>query len=245
MTTRSFCIIGNSHVACLKEAWSEIGPNHPEIGITFVASRGSNPGGVGDLLLEGRHLVPGSAGLRTAMLATAGSDRIDTAAFDGFILCGIGFVLKPLDARLSSAVRRIATKTVFEKSICMKLLHLLKPVSTVPVRVIAHPLLSARSLTFADDTGLCPYPAVAGTAENIVADHGGMFLAQPADTLEGNFHTKAEFASGSIRLDIGKGTQPHPEGEVKHMNRAFGRKVIAAALGLSTSSLPGYETATS
>src|SRR5690348_13119251 len=44
--TLKICVVGDSHVACLKKAWDEISAGHKGVAFTFFAARGNKLGGL-------------------------------------------------------------------------------------------------------------------------------------------------------------------------------------------------------
>jgi len=66
------CIIGNSHVGALKEAWDDIGSDHASLDVTFFAARGDR---LKDLVVNGNTLRadgPGATPLKKFMAFTSG-----------------------------------------------------------------------------------------------------------------------------------------------------------------------------
>lgn len=84
MTLR-LCFLGNSHVACVRQAWQTEAGRWPGISPLFVGAHRN-------LLLEtaevaGR-LVPTSDGTARAFSELAGIDHVDLTAFDAFVVTG-------------------------------------------------------------------------------------------------------------------------------------------------------------
>lgn len=78
------CVIGNSHVACLKAALSEEPSLEHDIEYTFFASRGKRIRG---LTVEGLSLVASDERLRSALEFTSGGkSAINLDHYDGMLL---------------------------------------------------------------------------------------------------------------------------------------------------------------
>lgn len=84
MTLR-LCFLGNSHIACIRQAWAVEAGRWPGIAPLFV-------GGHRNLLLDtaevGRRLVPTSDGAARAFSDLAGIDHVDLDAYDAFVVTG-------------------------------------------------------------------------------------------------------------------------------------------------------------
>ena len=96
------CILGNSHVACIKVAWDELGKSHTDYCLTFCAAPGRR---LDAMELSGDHLVPSNPQLRRDILTTSGGrDSIAIRDHDAFCIVGLGFRFPVLDLSFSSAV---------------------------------------------------------------------------------------------------------------------------------------------
>lgn len=84
MTFR-LCVLGNSHVAALKDGWAAHPGRWPGIAADFVGAHR-------DLLLRtdirDGHLVPATDEARDAFAKLAGIESVDLAAYDGFVIAG-------------------------------------------------------------------------------------------------------------------------------------------------------------
>jgi hypothetical protein len=228
MTTPArICLIGNSHLACLKLAWDQCRDRFPGYDVSFFGARGHR---MIHMEREGDHLVSRRPAVRESLVVTGGAESIDTTQFDGFGLCGLSLLFPQLDRRLSSAVRGAVLRQMFEQSIAAHILGLLRQVTDRPVLVTGVPLTSAENPDLGDDETLADYGDMIGDIEALVAAAGGRFLPQPAVTREGRFGTRPLYSKGSVRMDLGAGLEEHPDTDHKHMNAAFGELVLAEML---------------
>lgn len=85
----------------------------------------------------------------------------------------------------------------------------------------------ARQFRAAADWDMTPAVERLWKAFRSVYDRNGkVYLAQPSDTLDRGL-TRSEFAEGSVRLLKDEG---HPSGDHRHMNAAYGARVLDAVL---------------
>lgn len=220
------CILGNSHVACLKQGWDRIGMRHPDMRMTFFASRQERLKG---LALQGRSLVPADAALaRDIAFTSGGLDRVDLSAFDVFLVYALGLAVPAMDLRLSSAVQRLICRHVLQRSLNLSICGLIRSATQAPIFIGHNP-----QIAFDERLPLAPNrlpfeSAVALLAEQIdLAD--ARLLCQPAQTLFNGWNTRVELSRGSTRLDVGDSISnaEHPADEVMHMNAEFGALYMA------------------
>src|SRR5262249_9467769 len=85
----NICVIGNSHAAAIKQAWTDAAPGWGDgTTLTFFAAKAQL---LRDLALEDGALVARSDELAAMLrLTSGGSDEIALDAYDGFILIGLG-----------------------------------------------------------------------------------------------------------------------------------------------------------
>ena len=217
------CIIGNSHVACLKLAWDQAGGDET-IQPTFFGARGNLMGGIES---AGRALVAPAQRLKVALLATGGADHIDLDAYDVFCAYGMRLKIPEFAAGYSSAVRRAAVQQAFEQSTNAVVTRLLATMTTTPILIVADPLLSSGLRRSQFDDALCAYDDMIPMLEQVCDSVGARFVPQAPATLDGPIRTAQTFAQGSTRLDIGAGIEIHDGDEPAHMNAAYGKLMLA------------------
>ena len=235
---RRIAVLGNSHAACLKAALDA----DPALGagrdITFYAA-------IAELMAGFRATGPVLAAqddkLKTQLARSAGSDRLDPAGFDGFLLVGMSFKLHPLpDARLSRAVTAHAVRDRITAGYGWRLACELRALTAAPIHVAHMPLPALDRDRFEAETP-CPagYDALAGLWAGVLADRDLTLLRQPADTRFGDLMTRRSFARGSVRMADGAA---HGDDERFHMNAQYGRRLLEEWFAaLSGTAAPGDE----
>jgi hypothetical protein len=230
------CVFGNSHVGSLKQGWDQIAGEHGDVEMVFFASRAS---GLKDLRVADRIMVPSTAALAKDIAFTSGGlDRVDGDRFDVFLTYGLSLRLPRLDRRLSSAVRLLAAKEVFENSLNRSICRRVRQISAAPL-FIGHDPQHARIVPRADEEHLMGYRETHLLFSSCLGIEDAVLLFQPAETIGNGWHTKAEFSVGSTRLDIGdeKSNEPHGAGDMEHMNGAFGRIYVEQFLTIAQASV--------
>lgn len=215
------CILGNSHCASLKNAWSEISSKYPEVDLTFFASRST---GLADLKAENYQLVPNSEKLTKELIYTSGGyDKVEVKEYDAFLVYGLGLKIPLLDKHYSSNVikeslRDLTSKTL-NLNICMKIRGLTnKPVFS------GHNPQAAMEYSSDIELNKINYEDIVNKINAIWSDEDLIFLTQPSDTLVNGWNTDIKYSIGSTRLDVGDKivSLEHPNADVNHMNKEFG-----------------------
>lgn len=104
------CIVGNSHIGCLRLAWGDLAPTRPDLTVGFF---GLPAGGLRALAPEadGRLGVTNPDHRRLLAQVTGDVPLLDPMAWDGFVLVGLAVNLRQSDPalwpdrRLSAALR--------------------------------------------------------------------------------------------------------------------------------------------
>ncbi len=215
------CVLGNSHVACLKQGWDHVGARYPDLKVTFFASRQE---GLKALRRDGDSLTPGNAALAKDLAFTSGGlDRVELAAYDVFLVHALGLAAPPMDRRLSGAVQRQICKDALGRSLNRSLCGLIRSASASPICIGLNPQRglvesgpSQRHRLFYGDT-------CAMLGGQIDLDNTRL-IEQPAQTLADGWHSRSELSRGSTRLDVGDriSNAAHPVDETVHMNTEFG-----------------------
>jgi hypothetical protein len=234
------CVIGNSHLACLKQAWDEA----PRPGITpgfFGAPRDL----LKTLILENGHIRSPDPTVRAILTGVSGgTDTLDPRAWDGFALVGLALhVLPPrpadrLDGRLSAAVQQATLHARFGRTAMAHVLGLLRQVTDRPVWLLPTPLPRPPAPGAATPLP----PDVAGHAaclprlRQVLEDGTTRLLAQPPDTILHDRWTRPAYGNRAVGLMPDEtGSIVKPPEDRTHMNAAFGRRLWdmleAAGLG--------------
>lgn len=229
------CVIGNSQMACLSEAWKQGVPAPSDLQVGFF---GASSDWLNTLEWTGDRLASPVRRV-SAMLAmtTGGEASLDPVAWDGFVLVGLGFAPRPFnparwpDQRLSRAVRLELQRGRLDGSTMGHVLRLLRERSDKPVWLVPNPL--ARPSDEAE-----PVPAHAqdhagamADLRDAVANSATQIVGQPAETLLEDRWTRPEFGEGAIGLAVNKDGDTTKGAEDRtHMNPAFGKLVWQALL---------------
>ena len=221
------CILGNSHAACLKDAWDEINADHPEIKTTFFAARGNRLSG---LEPDGRALSP--AGPDAEALAeylrfiSEGADRVAVEAYDLFLVYGLNLGFPDLARFHSSAVAQALADEHIDRSVNAILTSRLRSLTDKPIYVAHNPMRTTPP-SYGDPK---PYVEVLALLQSRYTPFDALFVPQPKDTRKGESRTLERFATGSRRLDVGRGGAAHAASDNRHMNAEFGKHWLTSFL---------------
>ena len=217
------CVLGNSHVACLKLAWDQLKDAYPKTSLTFFADRQN---GLVGLTPKGSALVPSNEALAETIGYTSGGQKVvETADYDVFLVCGLNLYLPKLDARLSRAVVQATCRDSLPASLNFRLALRLRALTAKPVHLAHCPQRAYTPQTCADRNSM-PYIRVFRWASQVANDHQLSLNIQPLRTLEDGWSTRLAYSRGSTRLAIDDEIAPdaaHSKADTAHMNADFGR----------------------
>lgn len=210
------CVIGNSHVACVKAVEVE---NHPKTEFTFFASPGR---GIINLQVAGNRLdAAGESSLEKSIRMTSGgASSIDPSGFDIFWVVGLFRVLR-LAPGLSRAVcidtYHDHLKSTGFSGLCSKL----RAISTKPMIATPMPLATKG---VGKDRGQVSYMESSEFAREAASELGVALLPQPRGTRQG-WASLPHYASGAPRLDhVAEKVGARFDAENNsHMNGLYGR----------------------
>ncbi|MCB1343072.1 MAG: hypothetical protein KDK24_18780 [Pseudooceanicola sp.] len=219
------CILGNSHAAALKHGWDRIGAGFPDVDAHFFTMLGQNLGRLE--LTDGRLALPKGGGSFRTFPKDIG-DSIDIAAYDGFILHGLGLrVRPPKEGPWSQAVRACAAADAVRDTAMWKLVSDIRSVSAAPVRVGHTPLLAADAV---HDRGasdaLREYLSVISA---IIAEAPATLVPQPDETIVNGVWTDPQFNTDVTPIGRDpdeKDGQGQRHSDNSHMNPAFGALML-------------------
>lgn len=216
------CVIGNSHVACLKEAWTELAPDCPGVEVRFFASPAR---GLDSLALIDGELAASDPNVTKHMQITSGGfGAIELAEYDVFLVHALHLVMAPLWSSLSRAVIVQSLADMSAKSTNVRLCRAIRQASDRAV-YSGHTPMSARAAPLKNHVS---YADMASELRSILAGVGVTLLNQPSETVLQPFGTQEQFARGSKKLEFASPDRRfHDEGEVHHMNVDFGRLLFA------------------
>ena len=250
------CVIGNSHMAALRDGWPLVEADHPGLRLSFF---GQGKYALRHIEAVGTRLIQPDPVARQWMYRATGVDAIETEGYDGYLLVGLWPHLRWLEAMLSvtsivglEGLGRMLVS--FEAALAAAndaiahtpLPHVTRLLRGIwgdpPIYAVPMPRLGAEALLPDAPTAAFGYPqscrhAIDGgtagrwrpTMDRLMAGFAGplpVLLDQPETTIQDHILTRPEFRRGAPRLERDLGPQP-PE-DFNHMNAAYGAKVIEA-----------------
>lgn len=211
------CIIGNSHVAAIKNAWDEVSCDHPSHELYFFAAPGSH---LRNLDLVDCYLAPKTEGLAKKLAYTSGGNtHIDLNLFDAFIICGLELEIPLLDIRLSKAVINQTCQDILSNSLNYKICNLIRKQSGKSIYIFHNPQLAPSDFDKELLNKKLLFPQVIQIMVENLKIPNAFISPQPIESLKNLWHTLPKFAIGSTRL---LSNEQHPELEIRHMNKDFG-----------------------
>jgi hypothetical protein len=222
-------ILGDSSVACLKEAVANDHTLTKDNDLSFFAGPSLTMAG---LHVEGAALVPDNDKLRDFLRTTSGLQTIKLSgdAFDAFVVVGMGIDLRPLPKNAySRAVLEAAYRGLVTTSLAWILIERLRQITQGPIYCVAAPLkaLSADNFQKLYPTPCIAYAEMANDHATVLQERGVDFFLQPEETRDADWRTQDRFARGSTRLIQGTA---HPKEDVTHMNADYGAVIMPALL---------------
>lgn len=218
------CIIGNSHIAALKLAWTEMSDTRHQDDIVFFGHRGTK---IADLAAQDGVLAPENQRLRKAMRFTSGGLAvIDPKAYDIILVHGVGveaFFL-PEDRFFTRKFRHAAVHDVVDKAPALKIIRLLRSLSDIPIFVGHMPLPVATDIS-GDQSTSAFVNGMNFAQQEIFSALNAKLVLQPLETIVNGQNTDRRFKDNSTSLAIGDAwdNQPHRDGDRRHMNKDFGK----------------------
>ncbi|KGF72923.1 hypothetical protein DO97_04305 [Neosynechococcus sphagnicola sy1] len=223
------CVLGNSHVGSLKNAWDELQRKYPNIEITFFAAPKNDLSG---LSIRNQELVPTNKGLEKILHYTSGGKtKVNPKDFDLFLIYGLYFRVLKLDERFSDAVLIQACRDNYLQSLNYQVAAMVRQLSSRQIYIGHHPLKASES-TVCSESKSISYNRVLGMTSTIPNISNLYFLPQPEITIENGWNTRIEYSKGSTRLEINVSRKniEHPNSDLVHMNEKFGEIYLNAFL---------------
>ncbi|SLN13972.1 hypothetical protein PSA7680_00283 [Pseudoruegeria aquimaris] len=249
MTLRG-CMIGNSHVTCMAQAWEEIASYHPEIALTFFGSPGQTLTGT---VLENGCIVPESEKIRRTFEMMAKQDRIVLKDYDFFVLvgarAGVGVVaqiqrlFQLRDQPSRAGARYLASDAAFRAALwdyyatggISHVADLLRAADVeAPIFCFSSPNADIRVkkmgnafsgfyAEYAEAPALAPLTRMETWLARQMRDRGLIPLPQPAETVVEDIMTESRY---SIYADtLARGETPDQD-DVRHMNADYGKLAL-------------------
>lgn len=250
-------VTGNSHSACLIEAWKQVQESSPHQ-IDFFVRGGS---GVKDYRIDGTRIEAGNDDFRSYLARLGLKDSFDLADYDARVVIGAEVspflmisILNKCHVLGWPDPNRRGAQEITERCLEMALadglrasnggqmvaaLQALPGLGARPMLVVPQPFPSERLRTMATAgagflraiRGRIAPRAAAGFADvatRTFADLGAHFLPQPEDTTVDFILTPEAFTTQAKRLiDIDK---LQPKGDFLHANAAFGTRILGQIL---------------
>lgn len=240
--------LGNSHNAAFKLGWDEIKASYPNVTIDFFSGAAT---AMKHLEVREGCIFPTKEPVREMFVAYAGRDYI-SPDYDMYLLVGMGFGLVPLMSLycmhrpprlysrgsgvhlISEELLAASRAALIEGSPAVRALDLVrKIVDRAPVFMVPNPLPSVEILSSPDASHW-------GNAEvledcrayldqaisRLASVH---YIPQIAMTREGDYFTKPHYTKDA-RLLKARWTRPTNEGDLYHMNAAYGADFLSAIL---------------
>ena len=247
----SVCMIGNSHVAALKLAWSNRPPEIKDgTTITFFSAQNRL---MSRIERKGAKLVSGSEELAEKLRYTSGGqDSIKLKEYDAFVLVGSGFgidiprlteecgTIAPAGGEklMSQSMLSATVEAHMEKSMSLQLSRTIREVTDVPIVLVGAPFVSERELLepplsgqpwLKDKAFLVPYVEACRAAGERVAKRAGFSIVwQAEETYALPGFTSETFNRNPVRFQMrGPNT---PEFDAKHGNEDYGVLMLGRIL---------------
>lgn len=220
-------ILGNSHVICLKQGWDRMRSDIDDVEVTFFASKGP---GLSNLRCEAGALVATDEALIEDLRYSSGGTReIVAAAYDAFLVAGVGGRLPRIRTRFSSAVQAQCLRDWTDSSLNARICAMLRSLTPAPIYAM-HAPAAAAGASRSDPEASLSHDDVFRQAALEFERIGARLLPQPASTLESNGFTKADYAVGSLRWSVFGAHPPQhfPDTDIAHMNADFGEIAMQA-----------------
>lgn len=247
------CIIGNSHIAAVKQAWDNRAPRvSADLATTFFSAQVRL---MEHLVLEGRVLVPTQDELAAKLHYTSGGTNvIDIDAYDAFVMIGSGFGVDPLKFReiggtaahlpygpveplLSERCYEAAMAEIQRDSMTIRLIKTIRGVADKPALIVAAPYLSERVLEedFKDDRRFHDrgfleryIPRCRAACEAVAGELDAEVVWQDEETVAMPGFTKLVYGLNPIRFAM-KGQKPR-DFDRRHGNEDYGYLVLMRML---------------
>lgn len=241
--SKRICVLGNSHVAALKDGWSGAAPVQADFFGCLkegMASFGELDGKLGPLDPEAAAFFKN--------IATTG-DFVDPGAYDAFVLTGMKFFPNSLfrnyaDFATPSTHNHVVARNFVSDATLVDavwgelnggmMLHaarVLRAKTDAPIFIVWQSFLSEvlmeiewRAELYAPIVANKDGPfvqAIMAAVDARLQAEGFEVLNQPHETIEAGVMTKREYSEGSKQFREGGG-QEHRALDVFHMNEAFG-----------------------
>ncbi|ODN68502.1 hypothetical protein [Methylobrevis pamukkalensis] len=217
-------VLGNSHIAALKQGWTALAARCEGVDITFF---GQQRDGLKNLeLSEGRLVATNPVLLESLRFTSGGHSFIELAAYDIILLHGMALMGHAIAPRQHFS--RKALKAAFQEGVkdqlSYKLLMLIRSATDKRIYLGHEPLKA--DIRRKGGQATRGYEAwIAAANREFYEPLNAEFLSQPLKTVVNGSATNMTYSKGSKRLATqeGMGEPAHPPKDLRHMNDEFGR----------------------
>lgn len=227
------CLVGNSHLACIKKAWDTRASDFPGVDVRFFASSANS---IVDTTVSGSSIIPRTDQVKNSFVLTSGGlDVIVPSDYDAMVLYGFSLNLRQVlqlkdrlaaSSGVSSAFRDKAT--IYNNPSSSHVYRLRASFSTGRWITCMRPNTAAEPGS--SETPVEQFAGYYGDAQRALVPlfekFGMEYIQQPVETLASMDETLSHFNLGGYGL----GTKPKAEGYTKisvdknrnHMNDDYG-----------------------
>lgn len=250
--TFNILVIGDSHCGALKRGWDRMAHAHPEIRMTFFASRGKS---LSSLYFDGEGITVKHERVKTALKQLHGYDRVDPSAFDLAVCVGmlnpiVLFVKMqrhhklashdgPAEQKVSEHAFRAAWKDRLGGSLLGHVLRVLRQGGIDRGYVTLMPMRSEDFLIRSGDVpdfmraiianGEAPaLRALLRECMSAALPEGFGYVPPPESVLVSDIFTKSRYSRASASLL--DGADLHEDDDFGHMNEAYGEAYLGHLL---------------
>lgn len=244
------CLIGNSHIGCLKLGWDDIRLRYPDVELTCF---GAVAGTIRELeVSEGCLVTSNETVLANFRLTSGGETVIRPENYDVFLLSGLRLsVITALklaleyrpdtiagfdtDHVVSEELFELTLTQLYRQTAAAKIARTLRSVTDKRIVVIPQPMPSERfahrlrgeyAAMFRGSAGERIAALARAAAEAAIGDLAEIVWQPPSLIVHGAF-TPHEYSEGSKRFIS---MTEHREDDFKHMNAKFGAIVLSGVL---------------
>ncbi|MGL6210863.1 MAG: hypothetical protein ACRC14_13660 [Paracoccaceae bacterium] len=223
-------VLGDSHVAALKAAWTAMADSHAGTSLRFFASRSD---GLSGLVIEGSALVAGNDTLRGHLAFTSGGlERIVPGDYDLVVIYGLRFLMSDVDEDgvYSVAVQAATRHDRLADCLALVTLRKLRAISDVacivgPSPPPVSPHDEAQPLS-ADNATKAERALQSALLDGV----GATLVGPPLAAMVRPFNTDRRFVDQALTLAVGDardGGSVRAQNQ-RHMNADYGRLWLEA-----------------
>ncbi len=224
------CIIGNSHVASLKEGWENIKKNYPNLTLTFFAEPNK---GLENLIVDKKMLIASTESTKKSIEFTSGGKGyIDPLEYDIFLIYGTYASTYRVRRNIfySYQVEVSAVEDIIFEGLSYEILKKLKKITHKKIYIGNNPLRALNDEISTNnnfETNNEDYLlGIKLMNKYVYKSMGTILLSQPLSTIiNGTFITKKIYSTGSAKLNTSNkqiADRKHSGEDTGHMNREYG-----------------------